>query len=183
MVTYVSDRIIPEHFQYCPSCGTDQISISAQQENKVECAACDFTLYFNPSCSAGALIFDGQGRLLVVERAREPSKGKFGIPGGFTDFGERLEHVVVREAKEETNLDLENVRFFASFPNPYHYKSVIYPVTDTYFLASVDSFDRMEAEKSEVSGIHFVDPKEVPEEQWAFPSLRNVIKLYLSTKA
>lgn len=174
----MSKKPVPEHFQFCPRCGSEKLLL---REGKcVECPDCDFTLYFNPTCSAGALIFDRTGKLLVVERAKDPSKGKYGIPGGFTDFGERLEEVVVRETKEETNLDIHSVRFFASFPNTYTYRDVAYAVTDSYFLAQVDSFDGIEAEAGEVAGLHLVIPQEVPAEQWAFDSLREVIAKYLS---
>nr|WP_281384362.1 NUDIX domain-containing protein [Pelagicoccus albus] len=137
-------------------------------------------MYFNPTSSAGALIFDKLGKLLVIERARDPSKGKYGIPGGFADFGERLEEVVRRETKEETNLHIESATFYASFPNRYAYRDVLYQVTDTYFMATVDSFDSLSAEESEVAGIHLVDPREVPSDQWAFESLRAVMEKYLS---
>lgn len=150
-----------------------------KEGNRLDCPSCDLTLYFNPTCSAAALIFDSQNRLLIIERARDPSKGKFAVPGGFTDHGERLEEVVIREVKEEINLDLKFVQFYASFPNSYLYRGINYAVTDTYFLAHVDGFDDIEGQDDEVSGIHFVDPSEIPDEQWAFPSLRNVIKKYL----
>ncbi len=148
----------------------------------INCSDCDFTLYFNPTCSAGALIFDDNGQLLVIERAKDPSKGKYGIPGGFTDFGERLEEVVVRETKEETNLDIHSVQFFASFPNTYTYKDVSYAVTDTYFTAHVDTFDGLAPEAGEVAGIHLVVPENVPLDQWAFDSLRAAIAKYLAER-
>ena len=178
----MNDRLVPEHFQFCPSCGSQSVGIAEGKSNSVHCRSCDFTLFFNPNSSAGALIRDEQGRLLVVERAREPAKGKYGIPGGFTDFGERLEEVLHREVKEETNLDITDFSFFASFPNEYRYKNVIYPVIDSYFLAEVHSFDSMEAETAEVAGLHFVNPAKVPHDQWAFPSLENVIQLYLERR-
>ncbi|WP_309021085.1 NUDIX domain-containing protein [Pelagicoccus sp. SDUM812002] len=174
----MSKKSVPEHFRFCPSCGSEKLALRGGK--CVECPDCSFTLYFNPTCSAGALIFDQQGKLLVVERANEPSKGKYGIPGGFTDPGERLEEVAVRETKEETNLDIHSVKFFASFPNVYTYREVSYAVTDTYFLAKVDSFEGLEAEEGEVAGLHRVDPKEVPQDQWAFDSLRNAIAKYLA---
>ncbi len=175
----VTDKPIPLHFDYCPRCGSGALRHAEGRANSVHCGACDFTLFFNPTSSAGALIFDERGHLLVIERAKDPRKGKYGIPGGFTDFGERLEEVVVREAKEEVNLDLQTFAFFASFPNQYHYKSIIYPVIDSYFIATVSSFESMAAEAAEVAGIRFVDPSAVPEDQWAFPSLRNAVQLYL----
>ncbi|EDY83296.1 hydrolase, NUDIX family, putative [Verrucomicrobiia bacterium DG1235] len=174
----MSEKPVLEHFNFCPSCGSNLISLDS--EIRVHCDDCSFTLYSNPTCSAGALIFDDAGRLLVVERANDPSKGKYGIPGGFTDLGERLEEVVIREAKEEVNLALDSVTFFASFPNTYRHRNVAYAVTDTYFLAKVASFDAISPQESEVAGIQFVDPKTVPQEQWAFDSLRQAIALLLS---
>ncbi len=176
----VSNKPVLEHFRFCPSCGSQKIFLD--EGKRVECPDCRFVLYFNPTCSAGALIFDREGKLLVVERANEPSKGKYGIPGGFTDLGERLEEVAVRETKEETNLDIHSVRFFASYPNTYTYRGVSYAVTDTYFLAQVDSFDGIEAEAGEVAGLHLVAPENVPGEQWAFDSLRNVVAKYLAER-
>lgn len=173
----VNAKLVPEHFKFCPSCGSGKVVLSEQK--CLCCPDCAFTLYFNPSASAGALIFDRQGRLLVVERARDPSKGKYGIPGGFVDAGERLEEVVVRETKEETNLDIKDLQFFASFPNAYVYRDVNYAVTDTYFLAKVDSFDGQLAQEGEVSGIHLVDPRTVPSSQWAFSSLREAMAKHL----
>lgn len=173
----MSAKSVPEHVNFCPSCGSS--SVTLEQGKCIVCPDCDFTLYFNPTCSAAALIFDPAGRLLVIERAREPSKGTYGLPGGFTDLGERLEEVVVRETKEETNLDIRSAQFFASFPNTYTYRGVAYAVTDTFFLAKVDSFDEIVAERGEVAGVHFVDPKTVPAEKWAFVSLRNAIAKYL----
>ncbi len=177
-----NDLLLPKHFHFCPKCGASQLDQLPGKEHSIKCEDCGFTLYFNPSSSAGALIEDQQGRLLVIERAKDPAKGKYGVPGGFIDYGERLEEAVAREVKEEVNLDLSSFTFFASFPNEYHYKSVIYPVTDTYFTATVDSFDNLKAETSEVAGIHFVNPKDVPAEQWAFPALRCAIKLYLEKR-
>lgn len=171
---------VPEHFNFCPSCGSAEVSLL--NDNCVVCTSCEFTLFFNPTSSAGALIFDDAGRLLVIERAKEPSKGKYGIPGGFADFGERLEEAVVRETKEEINLDLVSATFFASFPNLYPYRDIQYAVTDSYFLGSVSSFENLEAEKSEVTGIRFVDPRSVPEDQWAFDSLKSVISKYLGKR-
>lgn len=156
--------------------------MTLSQGNRIDCSACEFTLYFNPTSSAGALIFDEEGRLIVIERARDPRKGTYGVPGGFADFGERLEEVVVRETKEETNLDIIHATFFASFPNVYQYRNVNYDVMDVYFIAKVKTFDSIVAEKEEVACVNRVDPAGVPEEKWAFKSLRNAIAKYLKER-
>ena len=170
------DRLLPQHFRFCPKCGAEPLRPLPSSEHSIECPDCRFTLYFNPSCAAAALIEDRKGNLLVIERARSPAKGKYGVPGGFCDYGERLEEAIAREVKEEVNLDLSSFSFLASFPNEYLYRSVIYPVTDAYFTATVESFEQLKAETSEVAGIHFVNPAEVPPDKWAFPSHRSAIE-------
>jgi 8-oxo-dGTP diphosphatase len=54
----------------------------------------------------GALVYDAEGRLLLVRRANPPAQGLWSIPGGRVETGEDAEHAVVREVAEETGLDV-----------------------------------------------------------------------------
>jgi len=56
------------------------------------------------------------GRIVLIER-RFPPLG-WAIPGGFVDYGETLEEAAVREAKEETNLDVELRGQLKSYSDP-----------------------------------------------------------------
>jgi ADP-ribose pyrophosphatase len=49
------------------------------------------------------------GKLVLVKRGVEPGKGKWSIPGGAVELGERVRDAAVREAKEECGLDIELV--------------------------------------------------------------------------
>lgn len=62
------------------------------------------------------IIIRYKGGIVLVDRAHEP----FGwsIPGGFIDFGETVEHAAKREAKEETNLDIDIDRQFHVYSDP-----------------------------------------------------------------
>lgn len=52
----------------------------------------------------GAIVFDEDGRLLLVRRANPPAQGLWSIPGGRVEPGEADEAAVVRELAEETGL-------------------------------------------------------------------------------
>lgn len=58
-----------------------------------------------PRVGVGAVVLDGD-RVLLVQRGRPPGEGKWSVPGGLIDLGERLEDAVVREVAEECNLDV-----------------------------------------------------------------------------
>ncbi len=67
-----------------------------------------------PIVGVGAIIEDG-GRVLLVERGREPLKGIWSVPGGAVEAGERLEEAVRREVLEETGLDVKPLRIAEVF--------------------------------------------------------------------
>jgi O-acetyl-ADP-ribose deacetylase (regulator of RNase III)/ADP-ribose pyrophosphatase YjhB (NUDIX family) len=61
-------------------------------------------------------IIEVNGGIVIIKRSNPP----FGwaLPGGFVDYGESLEEAVVREAKEETNLDITDVQQFHTYSDP-----------------------------------------------------------------
>jgi len=59
-----------------------------------------------PRLGVGAFIRDAEGRLLLVQRRREPEAGHWGLPGGKVDFGETVEAAVLREIEEELGVAL-----------------------------------------------------------------------------
>jgi mutator protein MutT len=68
---------------------------------------------------AAALIFD-KGRYLITQRRPNDSFGGFWeLPGGKKEINESLEHCVVRELKEELDLDVQVQRFFKMIAYPY----------------------------------------------------------------
>jgi nucleoside triphosphatase len=62
-----------------------------------------------PEPTVGALIFDGEGKLFLMSSHKW--RGKWVVPGGHIELGERMEDALRREVKEETNLDIRDIEF------------------------------------------------------------------------
>jgi 8-oxo-dGTP diphosphatase len=58
-----------------------------------------------PVCAVGAIVFRGSA-VLLVQRAKPPAQGKWSIPGGVVQLGETLEEAVIREFREEVQLEV-----------------------------------------------------------------------------
>jgi 8-oxo-dGTP diphosphatase len=59
---------------------------------------------------------DGRPGIILIER-KNPPYG-WALPGGFVDYGESLEQAAVREAKEETSLDIELLEQLHTYSEP-----------------------------------------------------------------
>src|SRR5207244_11727148 len=60
------------------------------------------------TATAGALIFDDDNRILLLDHVFRPESG-WGIPGGFLNRGEQAEAGLRRELREEVGLELDSV--------------------------------------------------------------------------
>ena len=86
-----------------------------------------FTCLACPSCGSEVkqhrnpfptvdIIIELDSGIVLIERRNEP----FGwaLPGGFVDYGESLESAAVREAREETSLEISNLRLLGCYSDP-----------------------------------------------------------------
>lgn len=163
------NQSLPDAFAYCPKCGTAAESTGV---NPFQCTPCGFRYFFGPTVAVGAIVTDEQGRVLFLKRARDPGRGKLGLPGGFVDVGESVEDALVREVREETNLKVTQLSYITSFPNSYAYRGLIYPVSDVFFRCQVASLDTLRTDPSEVEEFYFHHPTAKELDQMAFASNR-----------
>jgi 8-oxo-dGTP diphosphatase len=66
----------------------------------------------------GAVVKDGQGRLLLIKRGHEPGAGLWSLPGGRIEPGETDAEALVREMLEETGLKIAPGRLLGSVKRP-----------------------------------------------------------------
>lgn len=74
------------------------------------------TKFKNPLLTVDIIIEVGDRGIVLIER-KNPPHG-WALPGGFVDYGENLEKAAVREAKEETSLEVRLVEQFYTYSDP-----------------------------------------------------------------
>ncbi len=76
------------------------------------------TLPPSPALSVDAILFDQQGRLLLIRREYPPFQGQYALPGGFVEYGETVEAAVQRELEEETGVRTGITRLVGVYSAP-----------------------------------------------------------------
>src|SRR4030043_597713 len=94
------------------------MGVDKMVKKTIRCPKCkkEIEVYQNPIPTVDIIIEIESKGILLIKRKNPP----FGwaIPGGFVDYGESLEMAAVREAKEETNLDVKLIRQFHTYSEP-----------------------------------------------------------------
>ncbi len=166
-----------QHFHFCPRCGRP--AKAPPSEPVFRCQNCSHSLFFNPAVSGAAFLINPKSEILFIVRAKEPAKGKLGLPGGFTDYHESAEAGLSREIKEEVGLDVPQLSYLCSFVNYYDYETNTYPVVDLFFTAHLPNNAHPQC-LDDVADIAWLHPSEVDRNRIAFPSVRAALDLLAS---
>ncbi len=140
-----------------------------------QCRTCEFKFYLNAASAGIALIFNPSNQLLVTRRKHDPFRGSLDLPGGFAEPGETMEECLIREVREELNIELVHLSYFASFPNAYLYKEVEYPITDFVFLCTAGTFATLTA-NDDVSDYYFKDLDQIEISRFGLSSPKRAIE-------
>ena len=71
-----------------------------------------------PWISTDCVVFDERGRVLLIRRKNEPFKGQYAFPGGFIEVGETAENAALRELREETGIEADNLKLIGVYSDP-----------------------------------------------------------------
>jgi len=103
--------------------------------------------YKSPSLTVDGVIIKNN-KILLVKRKNEPYKNRWVLPGGFVEYGEKVEEAVMREVNEETGLNTKIKKLIGVYSNPNrdprgHTVSIVYilEIIDGGIKAGDDAID------------------------------------------
>jgi len=130
-------------------------------------------LQAGPFTTVDALI-ELEGGIVLIERSNPP----FGLalPGGFVDYGESLEDAVIRETKEETNLDITELKQIHTYSDPG--RDPRFHTIGTVFLAKVKGKPKA---GDDAVGLKIIKPEEIEKLDIAFDH-KKILQDYIKYK-
>jgi 8-oxo-dGTP diphosphatase len=161
-------------YRFCPVCGgaLEARVLKATEPKRLVCAnaACGFVFYLDPKIAVGTVIRMGGG-IVLVRRAIEPGYGKWVFPGGYVDRGEEITLAAIREAREESGLDVRIDRLI----NIYSYAGRT-PIVVVYAATCIGGTLAVDEEGLEAKAF---EPAAIPWDELAFRSTREALSDYL----
>lgn len=100
--------------RFCSLCGSP---MEWHTDISKRCTTCQREVW--PQISTAIIVRITRGDEILLVRSRNFRGNYYGLVAGFLETGETLEECVRREVKEETNLDISHIRYFANQPWPY----------------------------------------------------------------
>ena len=119
-----------------------------------------------PALTADAIIIYKKVNLILIRRKNPPFKGKLALPGGFLDKGETPEQACIREAKEETNLDIKILKKIGIFSGKQ--RDPRGEVVTVAFLCEPKKKDQEPKAQDDAAGLEIVSFSEIPSLEFAF---------------
>jgi 8-oxo-dGTP diphosphatase len=74
--------------------------------------------YEYPIPAINAIIHNDKNQILFVKRKNNPFKNNLSLPGGFVNYGEKIEDALKREVKEVTSLNIEPLEILGVYSDP-----------------------------------------------------------------
>ncbi|MCL6611307.1 MAG: NUDIX domain-containing protein [Peptococcaceae bacterium] len=157
-----------QRFFFCPKCGGGLGYVRHGPRQRLTCGRCGYIFYENPAVGVAAIVMDEKGRILLGRRTGT-YRGLWCIPCGYVEYDEDVYEAVIREFKEETNLDIKVTGIFSVLSN-FHNPEL--HTVGIWFKAEVVGGEPKA--QSDIDQLGYFHPGELP--PLAFPTDAKVIR-------
>ena len=161
--------------KFCSQCGAPVRLRVPSGDNRPRhvCDVCGVIHYQNPKIVAGC-IPEWEGRILLCRRAIEPRYGLWTLPAGFMENGESAVAAAAREALEEANAVVENLKLYGMY-------SLIH-VSQVYLMFRGQLRDGCASPGVESLETRLYAEEEIPWEQLAFTVVHETLRQYFAER-
>lgn len=139
------------------------------------CPNCDHVQYFNPRVIVGVIPEWEDGRILLCRRNIEPRLGLWTFPSGFMELGETTAEGAGREAREESEADVDVGPLVAVISVPY--------VSQVFMIHRGRMRSAHHAPTPESSETQLFAEHEIPWDELAFPNIHHGLKFFFADRA
>jgi ADP-ribose pyrophosphatase YjhB (NUDIX family) len=124
--------LYPE-FKFCPVCSAALEYKLIEDKKRQSCPACDYINWGEYSLGVGGVLLQDD-KVLLIQRAHNPGKGRWTIPGGYVEQNEKIAQAVVREVREETGILSKPVSILAVRDYPEDVPNMKHNIYIVFFL-------------------------------------------------
>jgi NAD+ diphosphatase len=159
-----------ETHRFCGRCGA--ATIHKRGERARECPSCGLLSY--PRIAPAAIVAVVRGERLLLARAHRFPPGFYSVLAGYAEPGETLEECAQREVREETGIEISDLRYFASQSWPFPH-SLMVAFTARYASGEIA------IDPSEITDAGWYGAQELPSIPDRITVARRLIDWFLST--
>jgi len=142
--------------RFCGRCGQPTRRVPGEQ--CVRCDACELSAY--PRIAPAIIVLVRRGDQALLGRSERFPSGMYSTLAGFVEPGESLEQTTVREVREESGVDVGNIRYFGSQPWPFpHSLMVGFTAEHQSGDIAVDGTEIVDARWFSVDDLPLIPPK------------------------
>lgn len=105
------------HPTYCPICGEQLSERAFGDRTRSTCLSCGYIHFVNPVPGVG-LVIEYHNQLVLIKRGSRVRTGRWTFPSGFIEADESVEEAAIREAREETGLEVELMEMLGIYSFP-----------------------------------------------------------------
>ena len=158
-------------FRFCPLCSgsLESVKLKDHEPARLVCSDCDFIFYLDPKLVVCSVV-EMNDRIVLLKRSIEPQKGKWVIPGGYVDRGEKVEDAALREIEEECRIKTQLKNLLGVYSYPGRLVVVVAYVAEYLSGSLITDEESLE--------VKLFKTDEIPWDDLAFPSTVDALKSY-----